>query len=100
MTPRPHNLLHAVIKSTREVTTLGRERVLPWYKGKEIHHFLGVQRVTWTLFEIYNTIILVTSYYFRAILQSSFDMELLLIFRYSAGILGLAYIQKFTQKQL
>ena len=25
---------HAVAKSTREVTTLGRERVLPWFKGK------------------------------------------------------------------
>ena len=31
---RRHNLLHAVKKLTREVTTLGRERVLTWYKGK------------------------------------------------------------------
>ena len=31
---RLHNLLYAVRKSTREVTTLGRERVLPWYMGK------------------------------------------------------------------
>ena len=29
-----HNLLYAVKKLTREVTTLGRESVLPWYKGK------------------------------------------------------------------
>ena len=33
-THRRHNLLYAVRKLTREVTTLGREGVLPWYKGK------------------------------------------------------------------
>ena len=31
---RRHKLLHAVRKLTREVTTLGMESVLPWYKGK------------------------------------------------------------------
>ena len=29
-----HSFLHAVKKLTREVKTLGRERVLTWYKGK------------------------------------------------------------------
>ena len=49
---RCHNLLHAVKKSTREVSTLGRERVLPWYKGDgremEKIEFSGVHRVIWT----------------------------------------------------
>ena len=30
-----HNLLYAVRKSTSKVNQLGRERVLPWYKGKK-----------------------------------------------------------------
>ena len=49
---RRHNLLYAVRKLTIEVTTLGSERVLPWYKGKgsrlEISHFSGAHRVTRT----------------------------------------------------
>ena len=49
ITHRRHNLLLAVEKLTREVMTLGRERVLPWYKedGKEIEKssFSGVHRV-------------------------------------------------------
>ena len=52
MTHRRHSFLYAVTKLTSEVTTLGRERVLPWYKGKgrEMGNtpFLGVHRVTRT----------------------------------------------------
>ena len=34
MVHKRHRLLYAVRKSTKEVTTLVRERVLPWYNGK------------------------------------------------------------------
>ena len=52
MMHRLHNLLNAVTKTTREVTTLVREREREIYPGIrerearwEIHHFSGVHKV-------------------------------------------------------